>query len=245
MNRIAHLLEQRGASLDPGEPCPPHWANLARMLASRYPVFDGIRPRLGYTEPFAAESPQERQLCETLAQSGFLTRERQSYYRRSDDSRKVRFLTGGWLEHLAALALEEAGAEAALPSTVLYWKVDEYDGKNEVDVIARRGNRLIFVSCKCLRAAFDDSQNGAARLRTKLMQYVLEADDLADHFGRPGDAVVLVVTTDLIDEINGDRSRYPALFGKARALDVELISLEHLSWGRLLARMKALLGERS
>ncbi|RTZ71701.1 MAG: hypothetical protein DSY99_04905, partial [Candidatus Neomarinimicrobiota bacterium] len=78
-------------------------------------------------------------------------------------------------------------------------------------MIGRKDGGLVFVSCKAAKAVLRKEGNQ----RSQLMSYLHEADDLYDHFGRQGDQVILVVSTDLIDEAMNHRARYPALFGKA------------------------------
>jgi hypothetical protein len=75
--------------------------------------------------------------------------------------------------------------------------------------------------------------------RNRLMDAVHEADNLADHFGREGETVAVLVTTDLFDEVK-DSPRYMALMGKAAVLDVQLIALEDLTWAKLVAAMRGL-----
>ena len=72
------------------------------------------------------------------------------------------------------------------------------------------------------------------------MEAVREADNLADHFGRQGAKVAVVVTTDLFDEMK-NAPRYQALMGKAAVLDARVIALEELVWDRLVEAMRELL----
>ena len=236
------MLASRGATLTPGEPCPAEWLEVARFLVNHYPDFDAIRHRLVDEAGFGAPTERIQRVCRRLAESGFLVEQSPNRYARSDDNERTRFLTGGWLEQLTAHALIESGADAAIPSAIIEWEVDGYAGSNEVDVIARKGERIIFVSCKAVRPHYQPSGALPSPLRRKLMQHLYEAENLVDHFGTEGDRAVLVVTADLYDETQGDTAaRYPALLGKARVLNVEILSLEHLSWGRLRARFKQML----
>ncbi len=148
-----------------------------------------------------------------------------------------RFLAGGWLEELAWLAAMEAGADEASFGQVLGWKVKEFTGENEIDLIARKGERLCFVSCKAFRSELNMHDR---KQRHRLMDAVHEADNLVDHFGRGGEKVAVLVTTDLFDEIKKS-PRYLALMGKAAVLDVTLIALEDLGWDKLVAAMQRLM----
>jgi hypothetical protein len=75
------------------------------------------------------------------------------------------------------------------------------------------------------------------------MDAIHEADNLADHFGQPGERVAVLVTTDLHDEMRGV-PRYAALMGKAAVLDVRIIPLEELGWERLVTAIGDLWHER-
>ena len=136
--------------------------------------------------------------------------------------------------HWAAI---EAGADEASFGQVLGWEVKGFTGENEIDLIARKGERLCFVSCKAFRSELDMHDR---KHRHRLMDAVHEADNLADHFGREGEKVAMLVTTDLFDEIK-DSPRYVALMGKAAVLDVKIIALEDLGWHKLVQAMRDLL----
>ncbi len=148
-----------------------------------------------------------------------------------------RFMTGGWLEELAWLAAMEAGADEASFSQLVGWDVDGYSGENEIDLIFRRNDKLGFVSCKALRSSL---QSGDRKHRARMMDAVHEADNLADHFGQPGERVGVLVTTDLFDEQRGE-ARYQTLLGKAAILDVRVIPLEDIRWDRLVNAMQYLM----
>ena len=148
-----------------------------------------------------------------------------------------RYLSGGWLEELAWLAANAAGAHEAIFGQVVGWEVQGYSGENEIDLIFRNGKRLAFVSCKALRSELDITDR---KHRNRLMDAVHAADNLADHFGQHGEKVAVVVSTDLYDEMK-NVPRYQALMGKAAVLDVRIIALEDLVWERLVAAMEQLM----
>ncbi len=101
----------------------------------------------------------------------------------------------------------------------------------------RRGSKLAFVSCKALRSELDMNDR---KHRNRLMDAVHEADNLADHFGREGERVAVLVTTDLFDELK-NMPRYQALMGKAAVLDVRVIALEELQWDKLVTAFREIL----
>jgi len=127
-----------------------------------------------------------------------------------------------------------AGADEGLYAQCVGWEVKGFRGENEIDVILRKGERLAFISCKALQSDFDSSNR---KLRNRLMDALHEADNLCDHFGRGDDRVGVLVTSDLYDELRGDRPRYQALMGKAAIFDVRIIPLEELEWTRLVQAM--------
>jgi hypothetical protein len=137
---------------------------------------------------------------------------------------------------LAWLAAREAGAHECLYGQCIGWSVKGFTGENEIDLIVRRGQTLGFVSCKALRSELDIQDR---KHRNRLMDAVHEADNLADHFGRQGERVAVLVTTDLYDEMRG-MPRYNALMGKAAVLDVRIIPLEELHWDLLVQALAGL-----
>ena len=234
---IESLLRARGTRLLPRDESdvPESWPATARYLAENYALFDGLRLQLlhGLDRPRRDMGKDERDMLDILEKRGFIQRKNGAYH--FTDAPQSRFLRGGWLEWMTREALLRAGADEALCCQRVDWRVDGYHGRNEIDAIGRRGERLVFVSCKAAKSVL--RQQG--KQRSQLMDYLHETDNLYDHFGREGDQGVLVVTTDLIDEARNNRARYPALFGKARALDVHLITLEDLEWNRFVARLRA------
>lgn len=245
VDQITQLLARRGAEFTDLKNQDPATRQsrlkLARVIAKRYSAFDKMRTIFGAGKEQSivfGDNAASRDLRDALLNADCI-RWDGARYLFFPDLEKARYLTGGWLEEYVFEAVLAAGADAAVVSQELHWKVQVYHGLSEVDVIARKGDRLLFVSCKSGKAelAPKESKSGQSH-RKRLMDYLHEADNLVDHFGMPGDVAVLVATTDLIDEENGNRARHSALFGRALRLDVELITLEDVRWGNLVARFR-------
>ena len=147
-----------------------------------------------------------------------------------------RYLTGGWLEEYVAAAVDEAGANEVYCSQRISWQAGGFRGVNEIDVLARFGERLFFCSCKALKSRLEPND---ARTRERLTAALHEADNLTDHFAPSGAIVALAVTTDLFDERNA-AVRYEPLHGKAAALGVNILSAEKLAWPVLVREIKGL-----
>ncbi len=232
---IADILEERGAFLK-GKPGDEEVARarepLLKIIEHNYTLFEPLRDRLltraGLPETEAG-GQELAQLLDHMLSHGLLMREDGLFVARDASAR--RFLSGGWLEELAWLAAIEAGADEAIFSQVLGWRVEDFYGENEIDVIVRKGDSLGFVSCKALQSEFNSDNR---KHRNRLMDALHEADNLCDHFGREGERVGILVTTDLIDEAR-NQPRYMALMGKAAVLDVRIIPLEELEWDPLVA----------
>jgi hypothetical protein len=217
--------------------------SLTRMIADNYRVFEEVRDRIfRATESFMRHVEI---IPETVSEKGHAVVAELLKHRvvvkeeRGHEICEVagrRYLSGGWLEELAWIAAMDAGAEEAFYGQVVGWSVKGFTGENEIDLIMRKESTLGFVSCKALRSELDMHDK---KHRNRLMDAVHEADNLADHFGRPGERVAVLVTTDLQDEIKGV-ARYNALMGKAAILDVRIISLEDLSYDRLVAALAAM-----
>jgi hypothetical protein len=243
---IESLLKERGAWLKAvhgDQQQATEHAALSRLIAGNYALFEKVRDRIfKSTEDFLRHveiSPstldeEGHHLVDELQKFGMVIREEHNHAICEVKGR--RYMSGGWLEELAWLAAMEAGADEAIFGQVLGWEVKGFAGENEIDLITRRDDKLSFVSCKAFRSELDMQDR---KHRNRLMDAVHEADNLADHFGRMGEKVAVLVTTDLFDEIK-DSPRYNALMGKAAVLDVQLIALEDLSWERLVMALRGL-----
>jgi hypothetical protein len=220
---------------------------LTCMIADNYQLFEEVRDRIfRATESFIRHveiipetiSDTGRALVQAMIEHGAVVKEEHGHEICEVAGR--RYLSGGWLEELAWLAAMDAGAEEAFFGQVIGWSVKGFNGENEIDLIMRRSARLGFVSCKALRSVLDMHDR---KHRNRLMDAVHEADNLADHFGRPGESVAVLVTTDLHDEIRG-APRYNALMGKAAVLDVRIIPLEELGYQKLVRALQEMWMEK-
>jgi hypothetical protein len=241
---IQSLLERRGAWLK-GEPLDIEAARkrlpLTQMIAHNYQHFEILRddllnsPNIRKTETSETGDDIRGALLLDLVTHNivrFGSNGTLPY-----DSMSLRFLSGGWLEELAWHAAIEAGAHEAVFGQVLSWNFAGYSGENEIDVIMRMDDRLTFISCKALRSELQMSDK---KHRHRLMDAIHEADNLADHFGRPGEQVAVLISTDLHDEDRGV-ARYSALMGKAAVLKVRVVSLEDMEWRKLISVMAQLM----
>ncbi len=241
---IETLLQKRGAWLKGNggnRRLAEARAPLTRRIADHYPVFEQLRDHVvhGAAE---LEHDDHRRLAADLVghmeELGLV--QCQQTGKLIPNVEGKRFMTGGWLEELAYLAAAEAGAHEAVFGQNVGWSAGGYMGENEIDLIVRRENVLGFVSCKALRSMLDVEDR---KQRNRLMDAIHQADNLADHFGRPGERVAVLVTTDLFDEMRGV-PRYAALMGKAAVLDVRIIPLEELGWARLVSAIAELWSDR-
>ena len=217
---------------------------LSRLIAERYCDFEKVRDHYFKTTDayirrddadIDPEPTDNLDIVAAFRDHGLVHLNEHGYW--ICDVGAKRFLSGGWLEELAWLAVMEAGADEASFGQVLGWKVKDFSGENEIDLIARKGERLCFVSCKAFRSELNMHDR---KQRHRLMDAVHEADNLVDHFGRGEEKVAVLVTTDLFDELK-NTPRYLALMGKAAVLDVRLIALEDLGWDKLVAALRDLM----
>ena len=243
---IEQLLKQRGAwlkSVRGNEIEARQRAALSRMIADDYMRFENLRDMIGNLAAAVTqaeqdaiyEHPQMAHLLNHMEVAGLIREENLGGV--GVETKARRYLSGGWLEELVWLAAHEAGADEAVFSQVVGWEVQGFTGENEIDLLMRKDDHLAFVSCKALRSKLDVNDK---KHRNRLMEAVHEADNLADHFGRHGEKVAVVVTTDLFDELK-NVPRYEALMGKAAVLDVRVIALEEIVWDRLVEAMRELL----
>ncbi|MFO1034855.1 MAG: hypothetical protein U1E15_12560 [Hyphomicrobiales bacterium] len=248
---IESILRSRGAWFK-GQPQDTVGASdratVSKAIASQYPVFETLRDRIlhntdSYFRNVPVENPplpeESLPLMRVLLDCGVAIITDKGH--EICDAQGRKYLSGAWLEELAWLAAMTAGADEAVFGQVIGWQVKGFSGENEIDVIMRKGAALGFVSCKALRSMLDMHDR---KHRNRLMDAVHEADNLADHFGRPGDRVAVLVSTDLIDEGRGQH-RYSALMGKAAVLDVRMIPLEEMEFGKLTQALAGMWEEAS
>lgn len=241
---IASILQSRNVSLNSKSgdtDMAQARYNLTRLIQENYPIFEPIRDGL------LKNSAKNRQPCELCTHGEqIIDHLYQHDMIKLEEGKKVaghaearRYLSGGWLEELAWHAAVEAGADEAVFSQTVNWSAKGYHGKNEIDLIVRRRDRLGFISCKAVNSDFDSDNR---KQRNRLMEALHEADNLVDHFGGNDDRVAVLVTADLIDEMK-DQPRYMALMGKAAVLDVRIIPLEELGWSKLVSAVGELIDE--
>ncbi len=246
MTSISDLLAQRNTRLDDAKVSLSEArgrAPVTRLLAHSFLAYAGVRAHLANPNQHPMPRPlsaNQHQIVDRLVKERLVEGDASRLKARPG---RLEYLRGQWLEEWALLAVLEAGCDEAVAGQNLTWWSDDprgggrLEGKNEVDVIARRGDRMLFISCKCLSVMLDKGE------RIKVRGYIHETDDLADHFGGPDDIVALLLTADMIDEaVNRPRgrARHPELSGKAAAIDVHLLSFEDLNWDTLVGRIKAL-----
>lgn len=235
-NTIASLLAERGARYDGRGIYLAQMqarAKLTRYIGENYQAFEIARGIILRRRDGDPSGPLVVGLVGSIEAAGLAKRDELGW---SIDAASARYLRGGWLEEYAALAALQAGADEVRAGQVLRWVSGPYDGINEVDVIARFGERLVFASCKALWSRFEI---GDEDQRERLTAALHEADNTLDHFGGDDDRTALVVSTDLYDE-RADHPRYRQLHGKAHALDVALITLEDFAFASLVGRFAEL-----
>lgn len=208
-------------------------SKLTRFIGENYQAFEIARGIMLQRRSVERPGPQVANLLTSIEVAGLAKRAESGWL---VDAASMRYLRGGWLEEYAALAALRAGADEVRSGQVLRWVSGPYDGINEIDVIARFGERLVFASCKALWSRFE---LGDEAQRERLTAALHEADNTLDHFGGEDDRTALVVSTDLYDERQGI-PRYRQLHGKAHALEVALITLEDFDFPSLIRRFEEL-----
>lgn len=206
-----------------------------KFLAENFLCFDQLRAHLYHPchFPTLEARSETRAMTHRLEALGWIERTGVKTWSVSANPEIRSYLSGGWLEEYAFLAHEAAGADEIYFGQEIEWRVGDVVGKNEIDVIARRGDVLSFTSCKTIQA--DKTQGHMAQLRG----FVTETDYWNIHFADDKGRALLVVTADFIDELNGNTHRYPQLMARASILNVTVAGLESLAWPRLVESIKA------
>lgn len=213
---------------------------VSKYIAENYVVLASLSSYFQYNTPLnnPVRTLEQQKLVDLLKEKNILIEDGRDWV--PTDQSAAQYLSGFWLEELAWAAALEAGADAAVYSQHITWGDDEFNGQNEIDVIAAFGDHITFISCKALRPHINPSKDQS---RYKNLRMALhEADDLADHFGIEGDRVIYLTTVDMIHEAKDDAHRMPSLAGKAKALDVQIIGLEQIGWVDLVAAINSQTG---
>jgi len=239
-NTIKSLLAQRDT--EPSGPVRTH-ADLqsrhkvARFIAEHYRDFEPLRIHLvDHRHSFHAKNDKQRQMLAFLRDRNLIKQVADQTFEAVDQDARA-FFTGRWLEEYAYFAALAAGYDEVETGRMVKWRVGPDEGFNEIDVITRKEDRLLFVSCKAIRSDIRQDK----KTRDRLVDFLHEADNIVDHFGGPDDRMALFCTADLYEEYNNDQSRFPPLTGKARILDVEIFSLEDLAWNDIVSRFRRLM----
>lgn len=234
---IEGLLRRRGAWLsepDADLEIARRRDTATRAVAEAFPIFERIRDVALGRRSAPLTDGATRVLTGVLRSAGLIDIDRDGAFPVSDAAE--RWLRGGWLEEHVGLSALDAGADEVRIGQRLGWTAGGFRGENEIDTIARFGERLVFVSAKAFRSRLEDRNAGH---RERLMEALQEADNLVDHFGSEDSTVALVVSTDLWDE-RAHRPRYEQLHGKAAALGVALVTLESLERSALAEKLRKL-----
>lgn len=212
---------------------------LSRLIWRHYSDYYVIRRRISGRQPYVPCRASQYQLIEALnvGRLVHISRQQNAMILRPRNNEASRYLNSGWLEELCALLVTEAGADECRLGQIIQWQIDGIEGKNEIDVLARKGDRLTFVSCKAGVPLFKPTDLSKSRFRS----YLFETDYWDTHFAGGKGNAVLFISTDMIDEDSGQVLRFPSLMARASILDVDIVSLDERSWDRLVSRYRAIL----
>lgn len=221
--RGAHLLGEGGDQRRARER-----ADVTMELAARYEAWDRLRSHLfnPHDHPRLIASEATRGVARALQSRGWIRPLRcdgSAWLLDGADEDTDRYLRGAWLEEYAWLAHVEAGCDEASFGQQVQWSVDGVPGRNEIDVIARRGPLLSFTSCKCIKPRH-------ASHNERLREFIHEIAYWDWHFADRNARALLVTTADLLNELADDAQRYPTLMARAKVLDIGVAGLEQLAW---------------
>lgn len=208
-----------------------------QRLWAEFSVYVDIRDHMiceGGRRPFFPKSMSASSLVAHLVNVGLLKHLQGGFRVAGPDA--DRLLRGAWLEELGATIARDAGADEVRHSQKLSWE-SRYGGlayQNEVDVLARFGERLVFVSCKALAPWATETPNGTERI----FDAMKEVSYWRQHFGAGKGQAILLTTADFIDEAR-HRPRNAALLEHADVLGVRLVSADAGDFTRLVKTFRA------
>jgi len=205
--------------------------DISRFIGENYIDYDSLRSHIGNhkTNNLVVNKPVKKIISYLLEKKLIKSTQPNNYEYYNKDARI--YLSGGWLEELIYCAMLETKPDEVLYQQKVKWVVDDITGSNEVDVIARKGDILSFISCKSCHWNYRNEKQSD---RNKLRDFLFEADYWDTHFANDKGRAVLVVTQDLIDEEKNNKKRSPTIFARAEVMNVDLVSLDYFEWDKLV-----------
>ena len=213
---------------------------ITKLIGNNFESFDPIRRHLinGTDLPETEDPIRDKLLNELLLAK--MIRPKSIHKFEFSASKSRSYLEGIWLEEYVWFAMREANADEAYFGQHIWIQQNQL---REIDCIARRGDQLVFVSCKCFRPYLLDRHR--ERRVIMLQEAIEEIDFFVQYFSKSTLRVGLVVSVDLIDELNGMKPRYPCLQEQANQLNVTLIGGDHLAFSHLTSRLAKLLRHKA
>ena len=242
MHSIKSLLAKRNTQLlgESGDKAQAlSRLDLSKILARSYVSYNSLRLHLETQSDRRDARKFEKNtevtaILDVLLERHYIKKVAKDQYKYiNHDARS--YLAGGWLEEFIFCAMLETDPDEVLYQQKVQWQVGEVNGKNEIDVIARKGDLLSLISCK---ASHWNYRSHVQSDRDKLKSFLLETDYWDTHFSDGSGRAVLVVTKDLVDEANDHRKRSPTIFARAEILNVDIVSLDFFQWDVLVDRLK-------
>lgn len=133
------------------------------------------------------------------------------------------YINGGWLEEHAYYCAIQSGADEVRRGQIIRWRAPGIESHyNEIDLVIRRGERLLLCSCK---AEDPWPKPGVTK---RITEQALEVDLWITQFFQDCAYGSLLTTTDLYDEANQNTYRYPVARHKAGLKSIDLVGLESL-----------------
>lgn len=143
------------------------------------------------------------------------------------------FIKGTWLEEYVWHVANLAGMDEAVFNQEIAWsEPGEVDyAKNEIDLIACRGDQFLLMSCKTM----DPMPTGSSLTRKTgdLSDQAKEVAYWVDHFFPQSAVGTLVATLDMVDERH-NKDRYPIAEVRAQKQNIDILGVEDLQTPKLV-----------
>lgn len=229
---INQMLQLLGARLLPSHSLPFSDLETANLIVAGQPHFHELKSHLAHPNqhPRISKSTELRlsALLALFEQRRWLHRRAPGQYLRTNAA-SFAYINGGWLEEYVWFAACAVGMDEAYFGQKISWQGSNgAEGVNEIDVLLRRKNRLLMISCKAISPHPEPGKTMTLSDHAKEVGYWL------DHFCPQQGYGVLVSTADMVDESIG-RDRYPVAEFRAEVQNVEILGLEDLEFGKLCA----------
>lgn len=233
------LLNQAGIILQDHSPQKLATAaarkELTLLMGENFTLYDKVRLALVHERGVIAErGGVVDKILALLVDFGLVRYNRQAGTFRFASKKAKSYVDGMWLEEYSYWAVLDLGVD---PQDVRFsqkiWTRTGHNRlrENEIDVLFACGGQVHLISNKCARSLISRRTNAGKNFDSRIRKAMSELTRHRSHFPDPTQVhCAVVVSSDLVDELDGGRLRHKMVSESAAAKHIGLIGLDDLAW---------------